>query len=80
MSQRFEEIAAEAMKLPLRDRVRLARRLVITSDDQDEGSAAEIEALWLAEAERRFAELSSGVVQGITADEVFQEARDSLRR
>ena len=38
------------MKLPLRDRVQLAQRLVSTLDDEVE---TDTEALWFAEAERR---------------------------
>jgi len=62
------------MNLPVRDRVRLAQRLAFTLDDFDDGPAVEIEALWLAETERRLAELNSGTVQGIGADEVFDQA------
>jgi len=32
---------------------------------------AELEALWLAEAERRDEEMESGQIQGIPGDEVF---------
>lgn len=37
------------MKLPLRDRVRLAQRLVSSLDDEIETG---VEALWVAEADR----------------------------
>ncbi|MBI4459125.1 MAG: addiction module protein [Acidobacteria bacterium] len=48
MSTPFDEIAADAMKLPLRDRVRLAQRLVSSLDEETE---AGVESLWAAEAE-----------------------------
>lgn len=76
MSTRFEQVAADAMKLPVRDRVRLAQQLVSTLDeDQSEG---EVEELWFAGAKRRLDELHTGKVQGIDADEVFKNARENL--
>ena len=57
MRTSFEEMAAEAMKLPLRDRVRLAQQLATSLDDQVE---SDVEELWLAEAERRLEELRTG--------------------
>ena len=77
MSTRFDEIATDAMKLPLRDRVRLAQRLVFSLDDQIETG---VEALWVAEAERRLQELRAGVVQGIEAEEAFRKAHEALER
>ena len=53
MDTPFDEIAADAMKLSPRDRVRLAQRLVSSLDDQVEDG---VEALWMAEAERRLEE------------------------
>ena len=80
MSPQFEEIAADAMKLPVRDRVRLAQKLVATLEDGQEEDIAKIEALWFAEAQRRFDELRTGSVTGLTSDEAFQKARDALKR
>lgn len=77
MGTRFDQIAAEAMKLPLRDRVRLAQRLVSSVDDQTE---ADVETLWVAEAERRLEELRTGKAQGVEAEEAFRKARKALER
>ena len=77
MSTSFDKIAADAMKLPLRDRVRLAQRLVSSVEDQMEG---DVETLWAAEAERRLEELRSGKVQGVEAAEAFRKAREALER
>ena len=77
MSTPFDEIVADAMKLPLRDRVRLAQHLVSTLEDQVE---TDVEALWAAEAERRLEELRTGKVQGIEAAEAFRKAHESLGR
>jgi putative addiction module component (TIGR02574 family) len=77
MSSNLDQLTADAMKLPLRDRVQLAQRLVRTLDDEVE---SDTEALWFAEAGRRLEELRSGKVQGIDADEAFRSAREALRR
>ena len=81
MSTRFEQLAADAMKLPVRDRVRLAQQLVSTLDENIEAALEkEIEELWFAEAERRLEELRSGRVRGITAADAFRNAREALKR
>jgi putative addiction module component (TIGR02574 family) len=77
MSSNLDQITADAMKLPLRDRVQLAQRLVSTLDDEMETGT---EALWFAEAERRLEELRSGKVEGIPAEDVFRNAREALKR
>jgi putative addiction module component (TIGR02574 family) len=77
MSTQFDQVAADAMRLPLRERVRLAQQLVSTLDEQSE---TEVEELWFTEARRRLDELHSGKVKGIDADEAFRNAREDLAR
>jgi putative addiction module component (TIGR02574 family) len=77
MSTNLDQLTAEAMKLPLRDRVQLAQRLVSTLDDEIE---TDTEALWFAEAERRLEEFRGGKVQGIDAEDAFRTAQESLKR
>lgn len=77
MSSNLDQLTADAMKLPLRDRVQLAQRLVSTLEDEIE---ADTEALWFVEAERRLEELRSGKVQGVNADDAFRTAREALKR
>ena len=77
MSSNLDRLTADAMKLPLRDRVQLAQRLVSTLDEEVE---TDTEALWFAEAERRLEELRDGKVEGIDADEAFRSARESLKQ
>lgn len=77
MSINLEQLTAEAMKLPLRDRVQLAQRLVSTID---EGVEADIETLWYAEADRRLDELRNGEVQGVDSEDAFRIAREALKR
>jgi putative addiction module component (TIGR02574 family) len=71
----FARVAAEAMKLPLRDRVRLAQRLASSLDDQVDSN---VEELWLAEAGRRLEELRTGKAEGIDVKEAFARARRIL--
>ena len=77
MGSNLDQLTADAMKLPIKDRVQLAQRLVSTVDDEVE---ADTEELWFAEAERRLEELRSGKVQGITSDDTFRTAREALKR
>jgi len=77
MSSNLDQLTADAMKLPLRDRVQLAQRLVSTLDDEVESG---VEELWFAEAERRLEEIRSGKVEGVDADDAFRSAREALKR
>ena len=75
-----KQIEAAALKLPLRDRERLARKLLDTIPLKPEEEDPEILAAWIAEAERRADELETGKVKGIPAEVVFKRLRASLRR
>ncbi len=75
MPMTLEELESEALKLSLDDRIRLAEMLWVSADPTSE---AEIERLWLVEAERRLAELREGRVQGLPAEEVFAKVRARL--
>ena len=77
MSTQFDRVVADAMKLPVRERVRLAQQLVSTIDPEAEKN---VEELWFDEAERRLEELRNGKVEGIEADEAFRRVRDELTR
>ena len=77
MSINLDQLTADAMKLPLRDRVQLAQRLVLTIDDEIE---SDTETLCFAEAERRLAELRGGKVKGIESEDAFRTAREALKR
>jgi putative addiction module component (TIGR02574 family) len=69
-----QDIEAEALKLPSHERARLAEVLIASLDEEDEVFEA-----WVDEAERRYAELRSGAVKGVPADEVFARARTRRR-
>ena len=73
---RAQELEAQVLKLPRRERARLAQCL-ISSLDRDTDSDAE--KLWLEEAERRLDDLKSGKVAGVAANKVIKKARSALR-
>ena len=76
MARVARELESRILKLPRRDRARLAQRLISSLDERTD---AGVEKLWIKEAERRLAELESGKVAGIPADKVMKRARSALR-
>ena len=76
MAKLARELEAQALKLPHRERARLAQRLISSLEHEED---ADVESLWLAEAERRLAELKSGKVAAIPAQKVIKKARSALR-
>jgi putative addiction module component (TIGR02574 family) len=76
MARPAREVESRALRLPRRERARLAQRL-ISSLDQEVNP--DVDKLWLQEAERRLRELKSGKVAAIPADKVVRKARSTLR-
>ena len=72
-----EELSARAKTLPTEDRARLVEELL---DSLQGESDAEAESAWDREIERRVAEIESGAVKLISAEEVHAEARRLIRR
>lgn len=70
-----EQLEAEALKLPNKDRVRLARKLLRSIEPAPE---SEIDRLWIEEAQRRHEDLLAGA-ESIPATEVFAKARALIR-
>lgn len=70
------QIESKALKLSVRERARLAERLLSSLDDETDADA---EAAWIREGERRLGELRSGKVKGRAAAGVFRRARAALR-
>ena len=71
----YEQLAEEAMKLPSAAKAKLARQLLASLEPLSE---AEIDRLWLDEAERRDRELDAGH-PGVPIDRVLERARASLK-
>lgn len=72
MDKTFSEIKNEAMALPDNERAILARGLIESLDDD---SPEECEQEWLAEIDRRCAEIDSGKAQLIDSETVIRELR-----
>lgn len=70
------QVVAEALKLDPEDRIEVAQQLLASLDHLSE---AEIEALWLIEAERRDEALDRGELKSIPAEEVFANLRSRLK-
>jgi broad specificity phosphatase PhoE len=71
-----EELEAEALKLVLRERARLAERLLQSLENlSDEENAR----LWAEEAERRDRAWDASPSIGRPADDVFRDARARLK-
>lgn len=69
-------IESKALRLPSRERARLAERLISSLDEETDPGA---EAAWMREAERRLDELRTGRVKGRPAASVFRRVRAALR-
>ncbi len=72
----LEQLNSELLTLSLESRAWLAQNLLASLD---ESNSEDVEALWLAEIQRRDAELKNGTVQCKPAEQVLQEAREQLR-
>jgi hypothetical protein len=77
-----DEILTVALRLDHASREKLVRELLLSFDEpaDEELSEAEIERLWLAEAERRAREMREGKVKGISFDQAVAKARALLKR
>ena len=76
MANSSRELESKALKLSRRERARLAQRLISSLDQEAHPDA---ERFWLAEAERRLADLKSGKVTAIPAERVIKKVRSALR-
>ena len=71
MSELWKRIENEALSLSTQERAFLADRLL---SSLGENNLTDIDAAWIAEAERRYEEYKQGKRPGISADQVFAEA------
>lgn len=77
MPSHVDEIAEQALKLPMQDRAELAHRLT-SSLDEDVENEGEIHAMWIAEAKRRLDEMRCGAEEGIDGETAIRKARELL--
>ena len=69
-------IAKQALHLPVKERAKLARRLLVSLDVVTKGEA---DKLWLSEAERRGREIDEGKVELVSAEELDRRIRARLK-
>jgi putative addiction module component (TIGR02574 family) len=77
MSPHVQKIEKEIRSLSSAEKLELLRSLIA---DLDAPADADVERLWLEEAQRRHRELVDGKVEGIPGDQVFENLRSRLRR
>jgi len=73
----FEQLRDAVADLPLPERLELTQFLVQSFDVQP---SEEVRAAWLAPAESRLAELRTGTVKGVPADELLESLELSFIR
>jgi putative addiction module component (TIGR02574 family) len=66
----IEEILKEALRLPEKERAKLAGQILESLDDEDEG---EVEAAWAEEIERRLQDFDQGRAKAVPASQVREE-------
>jgi hypothetical protein len=74
--RKLSEIENDAMELSRHDRALLAKHLLATLDPDDD---ADVEELWIEEAERRNAAYRSGKIGSRPAERVSEDAKRSLQ-
>jgi len=72
----LQDFETEALRLPAKDRAKLAQYLI---ESLDEAEDVESEKLWIEEAERRYQAYKAGKIESRSSDEVFKAARARLK-
>ena len=75
MATTLEEMTTEALALPVEARAFLVEKLLESLDEQEDFSISEA---WMKEITKRSREIDEGRVQGIPAEQVFDEMRREL--
>jgi hypothetical protein len=72
----LEKIAIELLGLPATKRALLAKQLIASLDESE---VRNVEALWIKEAEARYAEVGAGEVECRPVTDALREAREKLK-
>ncbi len=76
MSTLLDDLEKQARALPPREKATLARILI---EELDPALDAEVEELWIAEAQRRYQAFLKGELEALPGDEVMSRARSRLQ-
>lgn len=80
MSLPLKQLEAEALELSSQERAQLARRLLVSLDEDADDDPAEVERAWEEEIRRRLQEVEEGTAELVPAEQVFSELRLRTRR
>ncbi|MGI8835760.1 MAG: addiction module protein [Pyrinomonadaceae bacterium] len=76
MSTLLDDLRKQARSLTQREKATLARILI---EELDPALDAEVEQLWVAEAQRRYEAFLKGELEALPGDEVMARVRSRLR-
>ena len=76
MSTLLDDLERQARALTPREKATLARILI---EELDPALDAEVEQLWIAEAQRRYEAFRNGELEALPGDEVMSRARRRLQ-
>jgi putative addiction module component (TIGR02574 family) len=75
----FEELKREALKLPADEQLELAYSLIRNVGAGDEDEDAEVDPVWVKEAERRYQDFLDGKVKAVPGEAAIRRIRAVLR-
>jgi hypothetical protein len=75
MSAHFDDIEKQARSLPLKEKAALARVLI---EELDTSVDANVEQLWIDEAQRRHDHYLKGELEAIPGDDAMKRARSRV--
>lgn len=79
MAVTLEELEAQALKLPIRERSELVHRLIVSIDGEPEGTPEEIAKSWEEEIARRVADMDADRTKWNSLEEVMTELRTRIK-
>jgi putative addiction module component (TIGR02574 family) len=80
MTREAQKLLERALKLPLKERAKLAKSLLESIDEEEGAPPAEVKKAWAEEIKRRVREIDEGRVKGIPHEQVMAEFRERLER
>jgi len=75
MKATLEQVTKKALTLTTDERSQLTRTLILSLEGEPEEDTSVVEEAWRKEVGHRVAEIKSGKVRGIPAEEVFANLR-----
>ena len=76
MSTLFDEVQRQAQMLSPQEKAALAHQLI---EELDSSSDADVEALWIAESQRRYEAYRRGEIDSLPGDEVMARVKNRLK-